>query len=238
MVQTLQEIPRKLGMTRAYEQVLDSQQVDRKGRAVIFEPNSKPVPPETRLMDVLEAISSRRSVFKFKTDPVPSDVIERILSYGCWAQNHHLTEPWRFVVVGEETKEILAKRYAEIQKAKAAEGADEETKQKLADAGYQKFHSKPTIVAVSCVQDGDEVKNREDYAATCCAMQNIALAAWAEGVGMQWTTGPVTLEESTYALLGMDKDREYIVGFMYTGYPDEVLVGRRKEVGEVLRYTD
>ena len=194
--------------------------------------------PEADLMDVLEAIASRRSVFKFKPEPVPNDVIERVFSYGCWAQNHHLTEPWRFVVVGEETKEILAKRYAEIQKSKAAEGADDDAVQKLADAGYQKFHSKPTIVAVSCVQGADEVRNKEDYAAVCCAMQNIALAAWAEGIGMQWTTGPVTLEASTYALLGMDQDREYIVGFMYTGYPEEVPVGRRKALGEDLRYTD
>lgn len=189
-------------------------------------------------MDVLEAIASRRSVFKFKPEPVPHEVIERIFSYGRWAQNHHLTEPWRFVVIGEKTKEILAKRYAEIQRGKAAEGADEAAKQALADAGYKKFHSKPTIVAVSCLQDGDEVRNREDYAAACCAMQNIALAGWAEGVGMQWTTGPITLEDATYDLLGLDKEREYIIGFMYTGYPEEVLEGRRKEIGDVLRYVD
>lgn len=189
-------------------------------------------------MDVLEAISSRRSVFKFKPEPIPNETVEKIFSYGRWAQNHHLTEPWRFVVVGPKTKEILAKRYAEIQRAKAGTGADENAKQALADAGYQKFHSKPTIVAVSCVQDGDEVKNKEDYAAVCCAMQNIALAGWAEGVGMQWTTGPVTLEDATYGLLGMDKDKEYIVGFMYMGYPEEVLEGRRRELTEVLRYTD
>jgi len=189
-------------------------------------------------MDALEAITSRRSVFKFKLEPVPNDVIERIFSYGCWAQNHHLTEPWRFVVLGPEMKETLAKRYSEIQRAKAADGADDEAKQALADAGYAKFQSKPTIVAVSCLQNGDETQNREDYAAACCAMQNIALAGWAEGVGMQWTTGPITLEDATYELLGMNKDSEYIIGFMYTGYPEEVKEGRRKALGEVLRYTD
>ncbi|HCK12027.1 MAG: nitroreductase [Gemmatimonadetes bacterium] len=189
-------------------------------------------------MDVLEAIKSRRSIFSFKPDPVPNEVIERIFSYGRWAQNHHLTEPWRFVVIGPDTKELLAKRYAKIQRAKAAPNADDNAKQAIAEAGYKKFHLKPTIVAVSCLQDGDDTKNREDYAAVCCAMQNVALAGWAEGVGMQWTTGPVTLEEETYELLGIDKENEYIVGFMYTGYPEEIREGSRKKMGEVLRYTE
>ena len=81
------------------------------------------------------------------------------------------------------------------------------------------------MVAVSCVQDGDEIQNREDYAAACCAMQNVALAAWSEGIGMQWSTGPITLEDETYELLGVDREKEYIIGFFYTGYPEEVLDG-------------
>tara|TARA_Y100000588_G_scaffold198643_1_gene212437 strand:- start:8815 stop:9384 length:570 start_codon:yes stop_codon:yes gene_type:complete len=188
-------------------------------------------------MEVLEAITTRRSVFKFKPEPVPIEAIQRVFGYGIWAQNHHLTEPWRFIVLGTETKEALAKRYSEIQEAKAAEGVDDAARQVLADAGYKKFHSKPTIVAVSCVQDGDEIQNREDYAAACCAMQNVALAAWSEGIGMQWSTGPITLEDETYELLGVEREKEYIIGFFYTGYPEEVLEGKRKPFEEVFRYT-
>lgn len=189
-------------------------------------------------MDVLEAICSRRTIFKFKEGGVPKDVIEKIFEAGIWAPNHHLTEPWRFVVLGEETKETLAQRYSEIQEAKAADGASDEAKTALKDAGYDKFMSKPTIIAVACVQDGDEVQNKEDYAAACCAVQNIQLAAWAEGVGMQWTTGPVTLEENTYKLLGIDFEKEYMVGFLYTGYPEEIPEPRRKPLAEVMRWTD
>lgn len=140
-------------------------------------------------------------------------------------------------MLGTETKETLAKRYSKIQEAKAAEDADAVACQALADAGYKKFHSKPTIVAVSCLQDGNEVQNREDYAAACCAMQNVALAAWAEGIGMQWSTGSITLEDATYDLFGVDKDKECIIGFLYTGYPEEVLEGRRKPLDEVIRFT-
>ena len=97
--------------------------------------------------------------------------------------------------------------------------------------------SKPTIVAVSCLQEGDEQRRREDYAATCCAVQNVHLAAWNEGVGMQWTTGPITLEKETYELLGVDPEREYMIGFLYTGYPSEVPTPRRKPLAEVMRWT-
>lgn len=189
-------------------------------------------------MEILEAITSRRTVFRFKPEPVPNDTIERVFSYGRWAPNHHLTEPWRFTVIGTDTKEILAKRYSEIQMAKAPDHVEEASRKKLGDAGYAKFHSKPTIVAVSCLQDGDETKNREDYAATCAAMQNVQLAAWSEGIGMQWSTGPITLEDATYELLGVEKEKEYIIGFFYMGYPEEVMEAARKELGEVLRYTD
>ncbi len=59
-------------------------------------------------MDVKDAILSRRSIFKFKEEPVPNDVIEKIFSYGIWAPNHHVTEPWRFTVIGEKIRQILS----------------------------------------------------------------------------------------------------------------------------------
>jgi nitroreductase len=188
-------------------------------------------------MDVIEAIRTRRSIFKFKPEVVSTEIIKRIFEAGLWAPNHHLTEPWRFVVLGEKTKEILGHRYGEIQQAKAVEGAGIEVKKALKDAGYAKFMSKPTIVAVVCLKDGDETKNREDYAAACCAAQNMQLAAWAEGVGVQWSTGPITLEKATYDLLGVNWETEYIIGFFYMGYPDEIPVPRRKPLSEVLHWT-
>ena len=48
-------------------------------------------------MDVKDAILSRRTIFKFKPEPVPNDVIEQVFSYGIWAPNHHVTEPWRLL---------------------------------------------------------------------------------------------------------------------------------------------
>ena len=195
-------------------------------------------------MSVMEAIQSRRTIFKFKPDPVPKNILEDLLYAGIWAPNHHLTEPWRFTVIGEEVKLKLAERYGEIQIEKvtsnpeAAKVATEETLAEIAERGVQKFMSKPTIVAVSCIQEGSDQRQREDYATVCCSMLNIQLAGWEQGIGMQWSTGGITLEQGTYDLLGIDSETEYIIGFYYMGYPDEIPTPQRKPLGDVLRWVE
>jgi nitroreductase len=186
-------------------------------------------------MHVHEAIQSRRSIFHFKPGPVPDELLEKILSFGVWAPNHLLTEPWRFTALGEAARQTLAQRYGEVQVKKALVDADDKLRELLRAAGVKKFLSKPTIVVVSCLQEGDEQQRREDYAATCCAVQNIQLAAWAEGIGMQWSTGAITQDPLTYEQLGIDPEQEYIIGFLYVGYPAEIPTVRRKPLSEVLR---
>ena len=195
-------------------------------------------------LSVMQAIESRRTIFKFKPDPVPKNILEDILYAGIWAPNHHLTEPWRFTVIGEEAKLTLAERYSEIQiekvtsKPEAAKAATEETLAEIGKRGFQKFMSKPTIVAVSCIKEGDDQRQLEDYASTCCAMLNIQLAGWEQGIGMQWSTGAITLEKATHDMLGIDMENEYIIGFYYMGYPDEIPTPKRKPLHEVLRWVD
>jgi nitroreductase len=189
-------------------------------------------------MHVHEAIQRRRSIFDFKPEPVPDTLVERLLGFGIWAPNHHLTEPWRFTHLGEEMRHLLAERYGEIQIRKAREDVSDAVREQIRAAGIAKFLSKPTIVVVSCVQEGDEQRRREDYAAVCCAVQNVMLAAWAEGVGVQWSTNALIQERETYARLGIDPEREEIIGFLYMGYPAEVLPTRgRRPIRDVLRRT-
>ncbi len=49
-------------------------------------------------MSVKDAILLRRTIFKFKQEPLSNDAIKQIFSYGILAPNHHVTEPWRFIV--------------------------------------------------------------------------------------------------------------------------------------------
>ena len=195
-------------------------------------------------LSVMEVIQSRRTIFKFKPKPIPKDVLEDLLFAGIWAPNHHLTEPWRFTVIGEGAKLKLAERSREIQIEKVVSRLDKKrglvdiNLAEIGERGFKKFMSKPTIVAVSCIQDGSEQRQREDYASACCAMLNIQLAGWEQGIGMQWSTGAITLEKQTYDLLDIDSENEYIIGFYYMGYPEEIPTPKRKPLNQVLRWVD
>ncbi len=162
-------------------------------------------------MDLYETILTRRTIKNFKLTAVPADTLSRALTAGLWAQNHRMTEPWRFAVLGPQTHSALAK-------------------------GDAKLMSKPCIVAVSYRLSSDGPQRREDYAAVCCAIQNIQLAAWADGLGMQWSTGRVSQLAQTYTLLGIDPTEEEIAGLLYFGYPEGVPPpAPRKPLAEVLR---
>src|SRR5579883_2912176 len=59
-------------------------------------------------VDVREAIQTRRTIKRYRAEPVPGALIEQVLEAAVWAPNHRLTEPWEFVVVQGETLEQLA----------------------------------------------------------------------------------------------------------------------------------
>ena len=176
-------------------------------------------------MELSAALFGRRTIKDFKPDPVPADVLERALTAGLWAQNHQLTEPWRFTVLGPETHRRLARTFAEAQPAAARADAE------------GKILSKPLVVAVSQLLGGDPVQQREDYGAVACAVQNTQLAAWAEGLGMQWSSGKIIQLPSVYKLLGIDREAEEIVGLLFFGYPARTPVASpRKPLAEVTRH--
>ena len=154
-------------------------------------------------MELSAAILARRTIKDFRPDPVPADALDRALSAGLWAQNHKLTEPWRFTILGPETHRQLAVVFADTQGPDARAEAE------------RKILTKPLVVAVSQRLASDETQRREDYGAIACAVQNIQLAAWAEGLGMQWSSGKIIRLEPVYHLLGIDRQTEEIVGMLF-----------------------
>ena len=175
-------------------------------------------------MNIEDAIFSRRTIYRFKTDVIEPGLLEEILAAGLRAQNHRLTEPWRFTVVGPETHRALAGVYAALNPGTSR------------DAAAGKILSKPLLVAASVILAGDAQRRREDYAAACCAIQIIQLMAWSRGVGMQWSTSPFTRSAKTYDLLHCNPEQEEIIGILFFGYPAEVPdLPERKPLREVLR---
>src|SRR5436190_11197896 len=101
------------------------------------------------VMDLEAAIRTRRTHKAYGPEPVDRATLDELFELARWAPNHHLTNPWRFRVVGPGALEALK------------EAAGPEAARKLDRA--------PTLIAASVVQNGDPVSDEEDFAAAACA---------------------------------------------------------------------
>lgn len=189
-------------------------------------------------MDLYDALLGRRTVFHFDAArDVPREAIERALEAGRWAPNHKLTEPWRFTVAGRKTIEAIARANGQITAELADPGFDAAALAAKVAKAESKIATLPALIVVSYRASPDDAfRDREDYAATCCALHNISLSLWAEGIGAQWGTGAITRDPRTYDVLGIDREREVIIGFLKVGYAAQVPAGKRRPVGELTRW--
>ena len=141
-------------------------------------------------MELEQAIRSRRTHKAYGADPVDRETLEELLDLGRWAPNHHLTNPWRFRVLGPRALEHLK------------EAAGPEAAGKLDRA--------PTLVAVSVTQTGDPVADEEDLCAAACAAYIVLLAAHGRGLAGYWRTPAVLRSPEGRAALGIGDDERAI----------------------------
>ena len=120
-----------------------------------------------------------------------------LLDLAVLAPNHHVTEPWRFWVVGRATLEALSEA-----------------------TGDKKLLRSHTAVIVGVKRDADSQVAEEDYAATACAIQNFMLAARARGLASFWRT-PGVLSRPVVARM-LDVPRKVrLIGLVHVGRPGE-----------------
>jgi nitroreductase len=149
-------------------------------------------------VDVESAIRTRRTHKAYEREPVSRGVIEELLELARWAPNHHLTEPWRFRVIGPESFERLV-----------AAGAPNEA---------SKLGRAPTLIAASATQTGDDYQNREDLLATACAVYIVLLGAHARGLASYWRTPALFETEAAREILGLEENEQF-VALIHLGEP-------------------
>jgi nitroreductase len=177
--------------------------------------------------DALAAVArGRRSIDLFEPEPVAPRVLMDAIDVARWAPNHRLTEPWRFYLVGRETARRLVDLAAEHELATKSERA--------AEARRARLGAIPGFFVLTSQRSDDALLDRENYAACCCAAQNLMLYLWTRGVGVKWTTGAVTRLPRFAELLGVDPAKEAIVGFFWYGTPKVVPAQERRPVEEIV----
>jgi nitroreductase len=147
-------------------------------------------------VDVETAIRARRTHKQYGPEPVQEDVLQGLLDLARYAPNHHMTQPWRFRVLGPSTR-------AELDAV-----APEKEVVKLRRA--------PTLVLATAVLSGDPQQDEEDLHAVACAVYAVLLGATAEGLASYWRTPGCFSEPGVRAVLGLGDD-ERVVALIHLG---------------------
>lgn len=188
-------------------------------------------------MDAYDAMVRRASVRRFAAEPPSREQIARLLEAAVHAPNHKLTQPWRFVVLTGEAK----RRFAELRRAhrttKFADPAASDAALKI-EKTYREALDTPVFVVVLQRLDADDVRREEDYAAVMMAIQNLMVAATADGLGSYLRTGGLMAHEDVRSLVGAGAD-ERIVGIVSVGRPaGPVEPVRRTPASALTRWLD
>jgi nitroreductase len=160
-------------------------------------------------MDAIEALLTRRSIRKYKADPVPRKLVETVVDAGRMAATANNSQPWEFVAV-----------------------TDAAARKKLAETcEYGKFIADAPVCIVVLTKDTKYFL--EDG---CAAIQNILVAAHALGLGTCWVAGDKKPYADTIrALVGAPAGLKHIA-CIALGYPAEKPARDKRALSEVLHW--
>ena len=170
------------------------------------------------------AIYERRDIRTFREEPVPSDVLARIIEAAHHAPSVGFMQPWDFILVRDASTRERVKDLFERERQAAAQFFDEPRRAKYLSIKLEGIMEAPVNLCVTCDPTrGEEVLGRNsmpqtDVYSTCCALQNLWLAARSEGVGVGWVS-----------ILKLPQLRRILsipphivpVGYLCLGYPVE-----------------
>ncbi|MHB8927621.1 MAG: nitroreductase family protein [Bacillota bacterium] len=189
-------------------------------------------------MDVYEAIAKRRSIRKYKDKPVSRDLVARLLDAAIKAPSGSNRQPWRFVVLEGARKDRLVEIFAaEVQRLREADrdiGSAAESARIMAQAPVAILVYDPLWTPDE--DHGGDNRHRAlvDTQSVGAAIQNLLLAATAEGLGSLWIADIFVAERQVAEWLGR---RDELVAAVSIGWPDQSPAARpRKARDEVTEW--
>jgi nitroreductase len=150
-------------------------------------------------VSLADLAAARRTHKAFGSEPVPRETLVELLEVARLAPNHHLTQPWRFRVLGPET----------LARIKDCAGPSEAAKLDRA----------PTLVLATAALSGEVVQDEEDVCATAAAIMLVLLAATERGLASYWRTPGVFRTARGREVAGVPAG-ERVLGLLHFGAPD------------------
>jgi F420 biosynthesis protein FbiB-like protein len=180
---------------------------------------------------MLAALRQRRSIRRFRPEPLPRALVESVLTAATWAPSAHNRQPWRFAVVETPAaREHLAWAMGDrLRHDLAADGVDADSIERDVQRSYTRIVAAPLVVVVCLTMaDMDNYPDARRQAAeramaaqsTAMAGQNLLLAAHAAGLGACWMCAPLFCPDVVRGALALPDDWE-AQGLIVMGYPAE-----------------
>ncbi len=166
-------------------------------------------------MNLDELAAQRRTHKAFGPEPVPRELLLDLLDVARLAPTHHLTQPWRFRVLGPEA----------LARLKECGGPSEALKLDRA----------PTLVVASAALTGDLVQDEEDVCAAAAAVMLVLLAATERGLASYWRTPAVLRSAKGREALRIPRG-ERVLGLLHFGAPEREPAARERDPVE--RYVE
>lgn len=199
---------------------------------------------------VYEAIHNRRDIRKFLPTPLEEDKIGRILLAGHHAPSVGFMQPWDFILVtAPEVKHQLAEAADKERRALAIHFAAEGRDDQFLAIKVEGLREAPLTVCITTdpTRGGDHVLGRNsipetDILSVACAIQNMWLAAYAEGIAMGWVSFYKKSDVRRILNIPPHIDATALLSFGYTDeYPDRPILeksgwAKRQTLENLLHY--
>jgi F420 biosynthesis protein FbiB-like protein len=174
-------------------------------------------------------ILGRRSIRRYLSDPVPVDLVWKLLALAARAPSAHNRQPWRFVIVHDaKTKQTLAQAMGErLRSDRARDGDDADAIERDVERSRARITGAPTALLICLTLEEMDTypdSRRADsefimaVQSTAMAVENILLGATAEGLGACWMCAPLFCPDTVRAALDIPESW-HPQGLVTLGWP-------------------
>jgi nitroreductase len=173
-------------------------------------------------MELMAAIKERRSIRRFRPDPVPRELLAKLLGEALWAPSAMNTQPWRFfMATGTKRDELVAIAGRCIERLDTRlKSLFKESMRTLVHGFFKDLGGAPAVVVALAKVPETEGYMDGSYQSASAAFYNFLLLAHEAGLGTCWMTGPLWVEDELLAFLG-HRDGWRLLALTPVGWPDQ-----------------